>query len=151
MGHVCGKFNLSPSQSHALHRPERTGTTTKETGVQARQAEPRRLQSSAPVPCRAGPLHTPARPPRSAVRRRDAFSLQGHGVPAPGALELPRGQKGRKKHRGAVGVFFQHQIHELFLKLTDTFLHPAHLPSGNTGSQGPPAALGPFQLPTRQA
>ena len=89
MGHVRGKLNLNPSQSHALHRPERTGTATKETSVQARQAEPRLLQSSAPVPCRAGPLHTPARPPRSAVRRRDAFSLQGHGVPASGALELP--------------------------------------------------------------
>lgn len=89
MGRVRGEFNLNPSQSHTLHRPERTGTATKETGVRAHQAEPRRLQSSAPVPCRAGPLQTPARPPRSAVRRRDAFSLQGHGVLAPGALELP--------------------------------------------------------------
>lgn len=75
MGHVRGEFNQNPSQSHALHRPERTGTATKETGVQARQAEPGSLQSSAPVPSRAGPLQTPARPPRRAVRRRDAFSL----------------------------------------------------------------------------
>lgn len=103
MGHVRGEFNQNPSQSHALHRPERTGTATKETGVQARQAEPRSLQSSAPVPSRAGPLQTSQAPTQSCEKERCLLPIRtrsprswglGTSLRPKGTEETPRSCRG---------------------------------------------------------
>lgn len=55
MGHMRGEFNQNPSQSHALHRPERTGTETQETGMRGRQADLNACSPLCPFPPERGP------------------------------------------------------------------------------------------------
>lgn len=142
-----GEFNQNPCSSQAgADRDRNPGDwRARSPGGASVPAAlcPHSLQSGAPA--------DPSQAPMQSYEEERCLLPPRTGSPHSGGLGTSLRPKGTKKHQGAVGVFFQHQIHELFLKLTDIFLHPAHLPSGNTGSQGPLAALGPFQLPTRQA